>query len=82
MISNQGLLFNPECIKNIQSFSLPTNKKQLSIFFRACWILPRLDSKFPNFSLIAQPLYELLKAESPKLLHWTEKEIDGSILMN
>lgn len=70
LISDQGLLLDSKKIQNVSNF--PQTKRQLQGFgglARYCrnWI--------PNFFLIAQSLYALLKAERPDPLEWEENTL-------
>ena len=57
-------------IKGLLDFSLPKTKKQLRGFLR---LTGYCRNWVPNFSLIAQPLYTLLKSDQPDLIVWTQE---------
>ena len=69
-ISKEGLLINSKRIKEILAFSLLKTKKQLRGFlglteYCSHWV--------PNFPLISQPLYALLKSDQLDLIEWMPK---------
>ena len=68
LISKDGLLIYSEMIKGILVFSLPKTKKQLRGFLG---LTGYCRNWVPNFSLIAQPLYTLLKSDQPDVIEWT-----------
>lgn len=67
VISAQGLLINPNRVKVILAFQMPKTKNQLRGLLGLmgfCW------NQIPQFSTLAQLLYELLKQEQPEPLNW------------
>ena len=68
LISKDGPLIDSERIKRILAFTLPKTKKQLRGFLG---LTGYCRNWVPNISLIAQPLYTLLKSDQPDLIVWT-----------
>ena len=72
LISDQGILLEPNKIHRVSDF--PQTERQLQGF----WGLARYCRNWiPNFFLIAQSLYALLKAERPDLLEGEENTFYG-----
>lgn len=71
LISDQGLLLDPERFQSILNFPQPQTKRQLRGFlglvgYHRNWI--------PNFSLVVRPLYALLKSDKSNPIEW-EKNV-------
>lgn len=71
LISKDELLINPERLRGILSFPLPKPRQQLREFLGLTGYCP---SEVLNFSLMAQPLYVLLKSDQPDPIQWNSEE--------
>ena len=58
----------------INEFPLPKTKKQLRSFLGLCNFY---NNYVKNFAFLAQPMYSLLKKNSPKLIKWSEPTINA-----
>jgi len=65
-ISHKGITHNPDNVNAIHSFPIPKNVKEVHIFLGLASYFRRFVK---NFSIIAKPLYDLLKKKS-RLCFW------------